>query len=187
MPSPIDPINQLPPWKKRLSPQWREAKAKLTRNPASRLETAWDVAVAVEMGLTLDANRATADQWLRLPNISIRQAQTLSDLTQSGVQFNELKDIAAALGLTEETLTLAEPLIQFYYYDPDSVATIKTVNVNYADFETLRQVPEMTADWAKKILGDRQTRGKYRSLADLQRRVNLSGKQLQTWMHYLRT
>ncbi|MGD1852464.1 MAG: helix-hairpin-helix domain-containing protein [Cyanophyceae cyanobacterium] len=186
MSSPLDPILQLPAWKKRLNPQWQQAKAKLTRDPGTRLETAWDMAVAVEMGLTLDANRATADQWLRLPGISIRQGQVLSDLSQNGVQFNELKDIAAALGLTEEALAIAAPLIRFYYYDPDSVATIKLVNVNYADFHTLEQVPEMTAHWARKILGDRQTRGKYRSLADLQRRVNLSGKQLETWMHYLR-
>ncbi|MEM9771368.1 MAG: helix-hairpin-helix domain-containing protein [Cyanobacteria bacterium P01_D01_bin.73] len=184
--SPVHRITQLPSWKKRLSPEWRQAKAKLTGNPGDRLETAWDVAVALEMGQTLDANRATADQWLRLPGISIRQAQILSDLTQSGMQFNALEDVVAALGITEASLVIAAPLIRFYYYDPNSVSTVKLVNVNHADIQTLQQVPEMTAEMAAKIVGDRESRGKYRSLANLQRRINLPGSQLENWIHYLR-
>ena len=184
--SPVHRINQLPQWKKQLNPQWRQARAKLLSNPSDRLETAWEVAVALEMGLTVDANRATADQWLRLPGISIRQAQVLSDLSQGGLQFHCLADIAAALGVTEDALAIAAPLIRFYFYDPDSVATLPLVNVNHADHHTLQKVPGMTRPLAEKIVGDRQTRGRYRSLADLQRRIQLSGAQLETWMHYLR-
>ena len=108
--SPVHRITQLPRWKKQLNPHWRQARAKLLSHPSDRLDTVWEVAVALELGLTIDANRATADQWLRLPGISIRQAQLLSDLTQGGMQFHALENIAAALGVTEDTLAIAAPL-----------------------------------------------------------------------------
>lgn len=184
--SPAAQIHQWPAWKKQLNPQWRRARAKLLKNPGDRLETAWDVAVALEMGQILDANRATADQWLRLPGISIRQAQVLSDLSKGGMVFYALEDIVAALGVAEETLAIAAPLIRFYFYDPDSLTTTPLINLNQADRQTLQQVPDITPDLAAQIVGDRQTRGPYRSLADLQRRLQLPGHILEIWVHYLR-
>ncbi|MEM1426368.1 MAG: ComEA family DNA-binding protein [Cyanobacteria bacterium P01_H01_bin.130] len=184
--SPVDRILQLPAWKKQLNPQWRQARAKLLAHPGDRLTNVWEIAAALEMGLTLDVNRATADQWLRLPGISIRQAQVLSDLTQGGVQFHALDDVAAALGITEETLAIAAPLMRFYFYDPDSALTPSLINLNHTDASHLEQVPGMTPALAQRIVSDRQSRGPYRSLADLQRRLQLSGEQLQNWLHYLR-
>ena len=107
----------------------------------------------------------------------------LSDLTQGGIQFHALDDVAAALGITEDALAIAAPLMRFYFYDPDSTLTPSLVNLNHTDASHLVQVPGMPPSLAQRIVGDRQTRGPYRSLADLQRLLQLSGKQLQNWLH----
>jgi DNA uptake protein ComE-like DNA-binding protein len=159
---------------------------RLAQDPTYRLTSLAEVAQAAELGFRLDVNRATVDDWLRLPGISIRQAQVLVHLRQSGVSFHALEDVAAALGVSLPTLQPLAPVLSFYYYDDLNPLVIRPVAVNQATLADLAQIPNLPPDLAQAMLHERQQRGPYRSIADLQRRLNLPADTIAILMHYLR-
>ncbi|MEB3250536.1 MAG: ComEA family DNA-binding protein, partial [Cyanobacteriota bacterium] len=62
----------------RLRRQLHPLASRLAQEPGCRLRSQGEVDLAAELGFSLDVNQATVDDWLRLPGISIRQAQVLS-------------------------------------------------------------------------------------------------------------
>ena len=72
---------------------------------------------AVALGVQIDVNRASIEDWLRLPGISIHQARTLVTLTKQGKYFVCLEDLARTLGVAESNLQPLAPILQFCYYD----------------------------------------------------------------------
>ena len=167
-------------------PAVRSARSRLRHDPFARLKDAVDLAVAADLGIAIDANRASADDWLRLPGLSIRQANLLAGLAAGGVPFHGLDDVAAALGVPVSRLEPYGAVLQFCYYDPDSVATVQPQPANDASAAALAALPAIDAALAAAIVTERTARGPFRSLADLQRRLRLSGEQTATLMYYLR-
>ena len=55
-------------------------KKKIANDPYYRFQTLAEIAIAVELGITIDANQASIDDWLRLPGFSIHQARSLTKL-----------------------------------------------------------------------------------------------------------
>ena len=157
---------------------------KIRHDPYYRFQSLAEVQLAAKLGVTIDANRATVDDWLRLPGLSINQAHALVELTRSGVALHCLEDMAAVLGMDAARLKPLEPVLQFCYYDSDSVHFIKKVNVNTATIEALTQVPAIDLYLAKTIVAHR-SQGRYRNLTHLQRRLSLPTEQVAELMHYL--
>lgn len=165
---------------------WRTQQQAPVGNPFERFATIAAVQAAARQGQRIDVNQATVDDWLRLPGISISQARSLVQLTQAGVRFYHLDDVAAALGLAVTTLHPLAPILQFCYYDPASSIEIQAVNVNLASVEQLIRVPPIDLYLARRMVGDRQHRGRYANLADLQQRLALSASMTHELLHFLR-
>jgi DNA uptake protein ComE-like DNA-binding protein len=165
--------------------QLQTVRSRILNDPYYRFQSAEEIQLAASLGIKIDANRAAVDDWLRLPGLSIHQARTLANLSQSGVHFHCLEDIAAALGLPVQRLKPLEPVLLFCYYDPDSVQTIQTVNVNTASVEQLVRIPGMDLYLARAIAENRAA-GPYHNLAHLQHRLALSVEQTEQLMHYFR-
>ncbi|MEY3300551.1 MAG: hypothetical protein RLZZ597_3811 [Cyanobacteriota bacterium] len=159
---------------------------RLDQDPTYRLASLAEVAQAAEVGFRLDVNQATVDDWLRLPGISIRQAQILVQLRQSGVGFHALEDVAAALGVSLQTLQPLTPVLVFCYYDDLNALSPRPVAINQATLADLTRIPNLPPSLAQTILWNRQRRGPFRSMADLQQRLSLSPETTATLMHYLR-
>lgn len=155
-------------------------------DPGYRLQSYQEVHVAAAMGFTIDVNRATVDDWLRLPGISIRQAQTLHQLQGVGVQFYCIEDVAAALGIPAGQLTPLTKVLSFCHYDEVSAIAPQPLSLNHAGVEQLRQIPGLSSHLADCIVRDRTLRGPFQTLADLQKRLGLSADQVQALMYYLR-
>ncbi len=155
----------------------------LFSDPYYRLKSVEEIAAAAAAGLKIDVNQASVDDWLRLPGLSIHQARTLVELTQSGVQLHSLEDIAAALSLPTQRLQPLEPVLLFCYYDP--VLTIKPLNPNTATVEALQRIPGVDSYLAKAIVQNR-VQSPYRNLVHLQRRLSLSSQVTEELMHYLK-
>jgi DNA uptake protein ComE-like DNA-binding protein len=169
----------------KLSPKYRAIQARLLGDPYYRLRSLEEVAVAARIGLKIDVNRASVDDWLRLPGISIHQARSLVELVGMGVQLLCLEDIAAAISIPSARLKPLEPILDFYYYDPESCVSGQRVNPNQATLEQLAQIPVLDPAIARALVQHRLARGPYRNLADLQRRLNLSSPLTAQLMHYL--
>jgi DNA uptake protein ComE-like DNA-binding protein len=160
--------------------RWR-----ILNDPYYRFQSLAEVELAANLGVKIDANQAGVDDWLRLPGLSIHQARTLVDLAQAGVQFHCLEDIAAALGLPVQRLKPLEPILQFCYYDGNSVYSIKPVNPNLATVEMLLRIPKVDLYLARAIVENR-VQGPYRNLIHLQRRLSLPSDLTTELMHYLK-
>ncbi|WNZ23203.1 ComEA family DNA-binding protein [Leptolyngbya sp. NK1-12] len=159
---------------------------RLFQDPYYRFQSVAELRAAAALGIKLDVNRACVDDWLRLPGLSIHQARTLVALSQSGVQFHCLEDVAAALGQPVQRLQPLAPILQFCYYDDDSLDVIQPINPNRASQQQLMQIPGMNAGLVQNLLWERQQRGAYRNLVDLQQRLRLPGALITELMHYLR-
>lgn len=158
---------------------------RLLSDPYYRLQSYNEVRVAAALGIRIDANRATVDDWLRLPGLSIHQARRLVELAQAGVQFCCIEDVAAALNLPADRLHPLTPVLQFYYYDPESLQLPSRLNPNTATVDNLMCLPGMAPTLAHTIVQQRQQQGPYRDLVDFQRRLALPSETISQWMHYL--
>lgn len=57
------------------------------QDPYYRFQSVEELRLAAVLGVRLDVNQASVDDWLRLPGLSIHQARLLVTLNQSGCSF----------------------------------------------------------------------------------------------------
>jgi DNA uptake protein ComE-like DNA-binding protein len=169
----------------RFNPQRFMIRQRLMSDPFCRLRTLPEVEVAAQLGIKIDVNQASVDDWLRLPGISIHQARSLVELVGMGVQLLCLEDVAAAISVPIHRLQPLEPILHFEYYAPESVLNPQRINLNIASLAEISQIPLIEATLAQKIVQNRQEHGNYRNLADLQRRLALSSRITSQLMYYL--
>ena len=160
-------------------------KQKLAADPYYRFQSLAEVTIAGEMGVRIEVNEATVDDWLRLPGISIHQARQLVTLVQSGLSFLAIEDLAAALNLPIQQLKPLQPILSFTYRDPESLLNPAKVPINQATVEQLQGLPFMTPAIAAQIVQSRQQQGRFQHLADLQQRLNLPPEVIAQVMHFI--
>jgi DNA uptake protein ComE-like DNA-binding protein len=161
-------------------------KSKIQNDPYYRFQSLAEIRIAADLGIQIDVNQASVDDWLRLPGLSIHQAKTLTQLSEFGVQFLCIEDVAAALGVSLQRMKPLEPVMKFCYYDPESLQQIQRVNLNTATVNELMQIPEIRSVLARAIVRNRQNQGNYKNLVDLQQRLSLPSSMIGELMHYLR-
>lgn len=159
---------------------------KIARDPYYRFQSLAEIAIAVELGIRIDVNQATVDDWLRLPGFSIHQARSLVNLVKMGVQLVCLEDIAAAINVSTQSLRPIEPILTFAYYDRLSPLSPEKINLNNATVKELTTIPQMTEDLARLIVANRLQGGKYRDFVDLKQRLNFDSDCISQLMHYAR-
>lgn len=164
----------------------QKLRAKLLNDPYYRLQSGEEIQMAAQLGVRIDANQATVDDWLRLPGLSIHQGRSLVELSRSGVKFYCIEDIAAALSLPVQRLEPLKPLLNFSYYDDESLVNTTRVNPNTATVESLAKIPLIDLSLAEAVVHNRLTTGYYRNLVDFQQRLGLSGEAIAQLMYYLR-
>lgn len=164
--------------------QWLPSiRTKLLNDPYYRMQSMAEIAIAADLGIIIDVNRANVDDWLRLPGLSIHQARNLVQLCQAGVQFCCIEDIAAALSISVQHLQPLTPVLKFCYYD--EISTVKVISPNIATIEQLAEIPAIDLALAQFIVQNRHLQGTYRNLVDFQRRLSLSGSVISQLMYYL--
>lgn len=156
------------------------------RDPYYRFQSVAEVTEAARLGVKLDVNQAGVDDWLRLPGLSIHQARLLVGLTQNGVQFYALEDVARALAMPVQRLQPLAVILQFCYYDRGCAQAVTQVHLNSAGLEQLIALPGMTPSLARGMIRDRILHGPYKNIGDLQQRLTLSGSLIQDLLPYLR-
>ena len=159
---------------------------KIANDPYYRFQSLREVAIAVELGIKIDVNQATLDDWLRLPGFSIHQARTLVELVRMGVQLVCLEDVAAAIGVSLPQIQAYEPILLFAYYDRLSPLSPEKIDPNLASESEIASVPGVESYLAEKWVANRQKYGRYRNIVDLKSRLDLDSDLTSQLMHYLR-
>ena len=172
-------------WSKKLSLNRQAIRKRILNEPYYRFCSIEEVAIAVELGVTIDVNQAGVDDWLRLPGLSIHQGRTLVALVSMGVELLCIEDLAAALSIPIQSIKPLAPILVFSYRDPQSLLTSRRVNINCATLEQLQDIPVIDDNLAQNMLNNRHENGYYKSFADLQRRLTLTGSIISELMHYL--
>ena len=159
-------------------------KKQLEQNRYYRFRSAAEVRWGIQWGVRIDANRATVDDWLRLPGISIHQARVLVELSQSGTPLTCWDDVAAVTGIGLDHWQQLGDIVQFYYYDPDS--EVIRLPVNRATVGELATIPAVNLVLAERLVYERQRSGPYRDWLDLKRRLRLQPQIVTALLHHLR-
>jgi DNA uptake protein ComE-like DNA-binding protein len=158
-------------------------RSRILEDPYYRFQSAFDIALAADLGVAIDVNQASVDDWLRLPGISIHQARQLVSLSRAGVPFYSISDLAAALNIPSSRLQWLAPVLSFQYYDESE--DLPSVKINEATVHELMQIPKVELELAEAIVAHRQQGGTFTSLVNFQKRLGLSGKAIGELMHYL--
>lgn len=169
-----------------LNRKLQQLRSKLLNDPYYRLQSGEEIAIAAQLGIRIDANQATVDDWLRLPGLSIHQARSLVELSRIGVKFYCIEDIAAALNMPVQRLKPLEAILNFSYYDDESLDKPTQINPNTATVEKLAKIPFVDSSLAQEVVQNRLSSGPYRNLVDFQQRLNLPGEIIAQLMYYLR-
>lgn len=151
---------------------------RIRNDPYYRFQSLTEIEIAAQLGIKIDVNQASIDDWLRLPGISIHQAKVLVELVRRGVHLVCLEDIAAIVNLPVARLLPLEPILQFAYYDRVSVLSPQKINLNQASLEEIRQLPLLNEALANLVISEREAKGKYLNFADLQARLKLDNELL---------
>ncbi len=159
-------------------------RSQIAQDPYYRFQSLAELSTAAELGVRIDANRATVDDWLRLPGISIHQAKSLVTLQNAGVEFYAIEDIAAALGMPIQRIQTWSLVLSFQYRHPDT--QILQYNVNQASVAELQTLIAVSPALAQTIVDERLAQGQYLDLVNLQQRLCLSGSLLASLMHHLK-
>jgi DNA uptake protein ComE-like DNA-binding protein len=160
-------------------------KKRIAHDPYYRFQSLAEVAIAIKLGVKINVNQASVDDWLRLPGFSIHQARSLVDLVKMGVQLVCIEDVAAAINLPVQRLQPLEPILHFEYYHRLSPLSPQKINLNSASLVEITQIPILESDLARQILENRQEYGKYRNLAALQSRLQLNSQLISQLMYYV--
>ena len=172
-------------WSKQLNPQKRKVRQQIKNDPYYRFQSLEEIAIAAELGVKIDVTQATIDDLLRLPGISIHQARNLVELMQAGVEVLSIEDMSAALNIPLSRLNPLSPILAFSYYDKDSLVNPKKININTVTLEKLQEIPTISNNIRELIISDRQEKGKYKNLVDLQKRLGLNATIISELMHYI--
>ncbi len=175
------PVDVHPPLDSEAAAIERELLAlKLRHNPGLRLTTAEEVRHTAALGWRLDANRATADDWLRLPGISPHQVDLLLRLQAGGVQLSGPEDLQQLLELPEAQIRCWEPLLQFRWYGEPAVPQVRQLDLNRASASQIHAaLVGLTPERCQRLVRERQ-RSPFRDLADLQERLQLPASLVET-------
>jgi DNA uptake protein ComE-like DNA-binding protein len=158
-------------------------RSRIIEDPYYRFKSAFEIAVAADLGVQIDVNQAGVDDWLRLPGISIHQARQLVALSQAGVAFYSIADLAAALNIPIPRLQWLAPVLSFQYYDRSLALT--SIKLDRATVNELAQIPQISLELATEIINEREQGGNFTDLVNLQQRLGLSGESIGELMHYL--
>jgi DNA uptake protein ComE-like DNA-binding protein len=159
-------------------------RSRIAEDPYYRFQSAFEIAIAADLGIKIDVNQASVDDWLRLPGISIHQARQLVALSQAGVAFYSISDLMAVLNIPLQRLQWLAPVLSFQYYDRE--LALPSVKINQATADELTQIPQLSPELATEIVTQRERDGKFTDLINLQQRLGLPGASIGELMHYLK-
>jgi DNA uptake protein ComE-like DNA-binding protein len=145
----------------------------LINNPQLRLQSEQDLQTAQDLGFAVDVNRASIDDLLRLPGMSIIEARRIVEERRRGGNYLSPEELHERADISATKLKRLAPLLLFCYYEPATMLPVRLA-VNRVSAEQLTQLEGIDAVLAERIVRERDQGGDYRNLEDLRTRLTLS-------------
>ncbi|GAB4496076.1 MAG: hypothetical protein OHK0019_27060 [Saprospiraceae bacterium] len=125
----------------------------------------------------LDINRASLEDWQRLPGIGEKRARQLVNLRESLGGFLSVEQVAETNGLPDSVFQKIRPMLTLNFPE------VRKLNLNAASFEDLEKHPYISAKQAKLIVAYRDQHGAFVSVDDLLKIATFSDKK---WLEKVR-
>jgi competence ComEA-like helix-hairpin-helix protein len=128
----------------------------------------------------LDVNRASMEDWQRLPGIGEKRARQIVNFRESLGGFLRVKQVGEMYGLPDSVFQRIRPMLEL------GSAEVRKINLNLASAEDLDVHPYISAKQAKLIVTYRNQHGAFGSVDDLTKiTVFADGKWLEKVRPYL--
>jgi DNA uptake protein ComE-like DNA-binding protein len=122
---------------------------------------------------SLDVNRATPEQWQKLPGCSEAMVDVLMRLQRGGVQFTQLDDLVLLLNLPNDLMERWTPHLVFRWHgDAPVLPEQPPLDLNAAAPTLLEQTLNWPKSRLQRLIQERRLKP-FEHLADLQERVCL--------------
>lgn len=144
-------------------------------NPRRRLTSDTDLRLAQELGMGIDINRASIDDLLRLPGMSIIEARRIVEARSSSGPYLSADELVERAEISANKVRNLEALLQFCYYETTPALTTHC-DINDASASELAQIEGISAALADRIVLEREAHGEYASLSELRDRLALPAR-----------
>lgn len=135
--------------------------------------------VATPRNKTININMADTTAWIALPGIGSKLAGRIVNFRDKLGGFYSTNQVAEIYGLPDSTFQKIKSLLQYTPYE------IRTLNINTADVNALKQHPYIKWPLANAIIQYRQQHGSYQSVEDLLQITILTHELFQKIKPYL--
>lgn len=125
----------------------------------------------------LDINRASAEDWQRLPGIGEKRASQIVHFRESLGGFLSVEQVGEMYGLPDSVFQKIRPMLAL------NPADVRKINLNTASVEDLDKHPYISGKQAKLMVAYRQQHGAFISVDDLLKIAAFSDKK---WLEKVR-
>lgn len=120
--------------------------------------------------ISLDANRASMEDWQKLPGIGEKRARQMVNFRESLGGFLSIEQVGEMYGLPDSVFQKIKPMLTV------SGGSIRQLNLNSASYEDLEGHPYISGKQAKLIVAYREQNGSFASVDDLAKIAAFSDK-----------
>ncbi len=130
----------------------------------------------------VDINRATLEDWLRLPGIGEKRAQQIVKFRESLGGFLSIAQLGEMYNLPDSVFQLIQPMLTLDFKD------VHQININAASAEDLDRHPYISTKQAALIVNYRTQHGSFATVEDLSKIIAFTDKKwLEKIKPYLAT
>lgn len=128
----------------------------------------------------IDINRSDTTTWIALPGIGSKLAQRVVSFREKLGGFHSVEQVAETYGLPDSTFQQIRSLLHC------TQPQLKTIDINSADVQILKQHPYIRWHIANAIIRYREQHGPFQSVDELERIVLITHEIRQKILPYLR-
>jgi DNA uptake protein ComE-like DNA-binding protein len=158
----------------RIEPEFLE-RINLLQNPQQRLTSEQQMLTARELGMSIDINRCSVDDLLRLPGVTLLEARRIVEIRRSGGPYFSADELQERTDVSWEKIRRLQSMLQFRYYEQKSALPV-LIDVNSATATQIGQLEGIESDLAGRIVQERDLRGDFADIIDLRDRLNLPAR-----------
>lgn len=165
----------------RIEPEYQN-RLTLLHNPEQRLTSEQQMLTARELGMSIDINRCSVDDLLRLPGVTLLEARRIVEIRRSGGPYFSADELQERTDVSWEKIRRLQSMLQFRYYEQKS-ALPQLLDINSATSNQIAQLEDIEPSLASRIVQERDLGGDFASMTDLRDRLNLPARLIARLMN----